>query len=51
MVLCFNLFVYADKRDLSHHGLIVRVFELIRKATDLLKYPKKLTELQSEQEQ
>lgn len=42
MILCFNLFAYVDKRDLSDYGIIVRVFELIRKGMNLLEYPKKL---------
>ena len=51
MILCFNLFAYVDKRDLSDYGIIVRVFELIRKGINLLEYPKKLIAGQSEQEQ
>ena len=43
MILCFNLFAYVDKRDLSVYGVIMRVFELIRKGMNLLEYPKKLT--------
>ena len=46
LILCFNLFGYVDKQDLSNYGMTVRVFELIKKALDLLEFPKKKMEEQ-----